>query len=68
MIAFIVGGAKEGKVGWGILYGLLNWMFLGGLQALAWFVLKGRAIKFYRWDQQQWWNYDPDDVPGSWPA
>ena len=66
MIAFIVGSAQE-KNGWGILYWLLNWIFLGGLQTLAWFVLQGRAVKFYKWDQQEWWNYDPEDVPGTWP-
>ena len=31
MIAFLVGGAQEDRVGWGVLYWLLNWIFLAGL-------------------------------------
>ena len=30
--------------------------------------LRNKVVKFYRWDQQQWWNYDPADAPGNFPA
>ena len=69
MIAFIVGGVqKKGKIGWNLFYGFLNWGVLAGLEFLAWWLVKGRAVKFYRWDEQDWWNYKEDDAPEIWPS
>ena len=68
LIAFIVGGTQVGgNIGVDIGYGLGWWVLMGGLEALAWYLAPG-TVKFYKWDQQTWWNYDSDDVPAVWPS
>ena len=32
------------------------------------FMLREKTVKFYRWDEQSWWNYDPEDAPGNFPS
>ena len=67
MIAFIVGGTQtSGLIGHDIAYGLLMWAIVVALEALAWF-LAPRVVKFYRWDRQEWWNYNEGSVPEVWP-
>ena len=38
----------------------------GGLEALAWWLAKPRVVKFYKWDEQSWWNFKADDLE-TWP-
>ena len=35
---------------------------MAGFEALAWY-LAPRNVKFYKWDEQDWWNYkkEPED-------
>ena len=63
-IAFLVGGTQlYGDIGMSMVYAFVWWVLLGGLEALAWY-LAPRVVKFYKWDQQDWWNYDGVD---TWP-
>ena len=67
-IALIVGGSQlGGNMGRdvGIAFGF--WIIVAGMEALAWFVAP-RATKFYRWQEQDWWTYNKDDVPETWPS
>ena len=35
---------------------------------IAWFLAKGN-VQFYKWDEKDWWNYDPDEKPSkNWPS
>ena len=65
LLAFIIGGTQEpwGDIGTNLGFGFGFMVVLGGLEALAWF-LGPRVVKFYKWDQQSWWNYDG---PDTWP-
>lgn len=66
-IAFLVGGLSTGgEIGPDMGYSFGYWVWTAGFEALAWF-LAPRVVKFYKWDQQPWWNYDEDDVPATWP-
>ena len=66
-IAFMVGGTQYGgNIGYDVGYSLGFWIVLGGLEALAWYLAPG-VVKFYKWDQQDWWNYNREDAPDNWP-
>ena len=68
LIAFIVGGTQwGGDLGWDIGYWLFYVIFEGAFQALAWWLATSGAIKYYRWEQQEWWNYNKEDSPHNWP-
>ena len=49
------------------------WMFLiwvgftGLFEFVAWY-MREKVVNFYRWNDQEWWNYDPADAPGNFPA
>ena len=63
-IAFLIGGTQlGGDIGMDMVYAFVWWVLLGGLEGLAWY-LAPRTVKFYKWDQQDWWNYDGVD---TWP-
>ena len=67
-IAFIVGGTQEnGLVGRDVGIAFGYWAFLAGGEALAWF-LAPRVGKYYRWSEQEWWNYNKEDAPQNWPS
>lgn len=68
-IAFMVGGTQVGgNIGhdFGYIFGF--WIVLAGFEALGLVWLAPRVVKFYKWDQQDWWNYNKDDVPNVWPS
>ena len=63
-MAFIIGGTEPlGKIGWNILYALTYDALLIGLEFIAYY-LTPRAKQFYRWDDQEWWTDDRDDIKG----
>ena len=67
LIAFIVGGLQEyGDLGMNLIWWIVYAILMGGGQTLAWW-LAPSAVKFYKWDQQSWWNYNNDQVPDTWP-
>ena len=46
----------------------LIWLgFTGLFQWLAWYKSES-IVRFYRWSDEEWWNYDPADAPGNFPA
>ena len=55
------------RVGSNIIYAFSWWTFMGAFECLAWF-LAPRVVKFYKWDEQSWWNFNNDDVPGVLPS
>ena len=68
LTAFIVGGSQFAGYGYygadiGYAFGFL--IFIGGLEALAWWLAGAGAIKYYRWEEQPWWTSDPAD-PNQW--
>ena len=67
-IAFLVGGSQYGgNMGRDVGMAFGFWIIVAGMEALAWFVAP-RATKFYKWQEQDWWNYNTDDVPKTWPS
>ena len=50
---------------------LRTWSIYAGCMMLvefsAWAGRK-KTVKYYRWDEQGWWNYDPADAPGNFPS
>ena len=67
-IALIVGGTQTGgEIGRDIGIAFIYWVVLAGGEALAWF-LAPRASKFYRWQEQDWWNYTKEEAPENWPS
>ena len=67
-IAFLVGGSQYGgQMGRNVGMAFGFWIITAGMEALAWF-LAPRATKFYKWSEQEWWNYNKDDVPKTWPS
>ena len=67
MLAFLIGGSQEGgSVGTNFVDGLVFWLLLGGCQMIAWF-LAPKVVKYYRWDEQEWWNYSREESPQNWP-
>ena len=75
-IAFIVGGTQDywyngyhyiGDVGPSIGYAIGFWIVFAGLEILGWWITKGGVVKYYRWDEQSWWNYDPEESADQWP-
>ena len=77
LIAFIVGGTQgytnllggygTGNIGpdIGIAFGFIIW--IGGLQALAWWFAGEGVVEYYRWNEQPWWNYTSEGAPDNWP-
>ena len=77
LIAFIVGGTQGWTTllgnygtGWigldiGVAIGFLIW--IGGLEALAWWFAGEGVVKYYRWEEQAWWNYTTEGAPDNWP-
>ena len=50
------------------LWMALIWLgFTGLFQSLAWYNRES-IVRFYRWSDEEWWNYDPADAPGNFPA
>ena len=67
-IALIVGGTQDGGViGRDVGFAFGYWVILAGCEALAWY-LAPRAGKYYRWSEQEWWNYTKEDSPQNWPS
>ena len=68
LIAFIVGGTQTwGNIGYSIGYAIGFLVVLGGLEALAWWVATTGAVKFYKWEQQPWWNWSSENDVSEWP-
>ena len=68
-IALMVGGTQTGGdiyVNLGYGFGML--IVYGGLEALAWYLASSGLVKFYRWDEQEWWNWNSEDSPSNWPS
>merc|ERR1739844_247590 len=67
-IAMLVGGSQVGgDMGRDIGIAFLFWVLVAGCEGLAWF-LAPRATKFYKWSEEDWWNYDGEEVPKVWPS
>ena len=67
-LAFLIGGLQfGGDIGPDMGYAFGYWIWTAGFRALAWFVAP-RATKFYRWQEQDWWTYNKDEVPETWPS
>merc|ERR1712151_664216 len=67
-LAFIIGGAQTGgEMGKNVLYWLMYWIILAGFEALAWWLAPSN-VKFYKWDEQPWWNYNDKETPKNWPS
>ena len=66
LIAFIVGATQTWGSTASIGFGIGMLVTYGGLEALAWY-LAPRVVKFYKWDQQDWWNYNKDEPLDTWP-
>ena len=49
------------------MYGFGYWILMGCFETMGWY-LAPRVNKFYRWSEQDWWNYDPEDVPRTLPS
>ena len=63
MLAFLIGGSQEGaSLGQNFVHGLVWWLMLGGFQMIAWFIAP-YVVKYYRWDEQPWWNYSREESP-----
>ena len=67
LIAFIVGGTQYRGEWAGLGYWFGFAVFVGGCQFLGFYWLAPRVVKFYKFDQQDWWNYNKDEVPDVWP-
>ena len=60
-IAFLVGGLTEDTADWSNLYYPLTYDVLTATwQLIIYFVLKPKLVKFYRWDEQDWWKEEGD--------
>merc|ERR1712060_369377 len=67
-LAFIIGGAQSGgEMGKNVLYWLMYWIVMAGFEALAWWLAPSN-VKFYKWDEQPWWNYNDKETPKNWPS
>jgi len=67
-LGWFIGSFQDGgDAGWNFFSWLFTVLWLGGLQFLAWWVTRERVVKFYKWDEQAWWNYNKDEVPQTWP-
>ena len=67
LIAFIVGGVQNGgNAGHNILYWFIYVIGFGAAETLAWWQAPS-LVKFYRWSEQEWWNYTKDESPQNWP-
>ena len=61
-------GTKVIKVYLKPLWMALIWIaFTGLFEWVAWH-LRQKINGFYRWSDQEWWNYNPEDAPGNFPA
>ena len=68
-IAFMIGGTQTGGDIYGNMgYGFGMMIFYGGFEVLAWWIAKTGLVKFYRWDEQEWWNWNSEDSPQNWPS
>ena len=67
-LAFLIGGAQDGgSIGKNALYATLFWVIEGGMEMIAWFLAKGNVL-YYKWNEKDWWNYNPEESPGNWPS
>ena len=67
MIAMLIGGSQDGgSVGRNALHATLFWVITGGMEMIAWFLAKGNVL-YYKWNEKDWWNYNPEESPGNWP-
>merc|ERR1712110_985282 len=74
-IALLVGGSQYPHMVSGVTeynyndigYAIGYMVVLAGLEALAYYLAPGN-VKFYKWDQQEWWNYNEEDAPDNWPS
>ena len=66
-LAFLIGGLQEyGKIGKNMLHFFIYALVLMGGEMIAWW-LAPKMVKFYRLDEQPWWNYNKEDSPQNWP-
>ena len=57
-MAFLIGGLKEGS-DWGNLYWPVIYdVFFFGFQSIAFYVSLPRAARFYKWNEELYWNQD----------
>ena len=61
------GWEYDGEPSMNFAYWLLLTLWVGGLEVLAWWLTMDKAVRFYKWNEQSWWNYNKDDAPENWP-
>ena len=67
-LGWFIGGFQDGGcIGWNIFSWLFTTIMIGGLEFLAWWLTKDRVVKFYKWNEQEWWNFNHDEQPDTWP-
>ena len=67
LLAFIIGGLQEyGSIGKNMLHFLIYAIVLMAGQMVAWWQAPN-MIKFYKLDEQSWWNYTKEGSPQNWP-
>ena len=49
---------------------VLFFMYLGGMFLVQFgaYWMREKIVAFYRWEEQDWWNYQPEEAPGNFPA
>ena len=69
LICLIIGGAMNSGHSFGVDIGLalMEILFSGLYDGLAYFYAP-KNVEYYRWDEQDWWNYEPDEAPENWPS
>ena len=66
-LAFMIGGGQNGgNIGYNFLYWFIFVALTGTGEVLAWWRAPN-VVKYYRWDEQSWWNYKKDEAPQNWP-
>ena len=66
LTAFIVGGIDVNEVyydnalGFNIMYGCIFAVAVIGFELIAAYAFGEGAMKYYKWDEQEWWNHEED--------
>ena len=49
---------------------VLFFMYLGGIFLVEFgaYWMREKIVAFYKWEEQDWWNYSPQEAPGNFPA
>ena len=63
-IAMLVGGLTEGGNWANLTFALVYDVFTFAWQAVIYFAFYPKLIKYYKWDEQAWWNGPEDE--GDW--